>query len=300
MTTGKFRDEVSNAFGAHDAPRLVARTAPHATLALTEIRVCMNRGYIEPLPYDDAYLIQLRLSVAPPCNYFSEGRHVTVVDGGPGRMQIHDLRRGPAAEIRGPIHNLYFYMPRQAMNEVADDAGIGRIDELQVLPGINVQDDVVNNLLMSLRPTLSAPQGTNTLFVEHAAMALVAHVTHTYGADGKRIRKFQGKLAPWQVRRAKELLSAGVTGKLTLTQLARECDLSVRHFSRAFRNTVGMPPHRYLLKSRVELACQLLLDRRLALGDVALACGFSDQSHLTRVFTALVKMSPGAWRRQHL
>jgi AraC family transcriptional regulator len=73
--------------------------------------------------------------------------------------------------------------------------------------------------------------------------------------------------------------------------------LSVSHFSRAFRRSMGAAPHNWLLTCRVEAAKEKLRDHRLTLSDVALACGFADQSHLTRVFTRIVGVSPGAWRR---
>ena len=69
-------DWVARAFGTRNAPRLVTQTAGHSTLALTEIRGGVKRGFTAPIPYDEAYLLQLRLSSLPVCNYFSEGRHV--------------------------------------------------------------------------------------------------------------------------------------------------------------------------------------------------------------------------------
>jgi len=71
----------------------------------------------------------------------------------------------------------------------------------------------------------------------------------------------------------------------------------VSHFSRAFRRSVGAAPHNWLLMHRVEVAKVRLRGARLSLLDVALACGFADQSHLTKVFTRIVGISPGAWRR---
>ena len=79
--------------------------------------------------------------------------------------------------------------------------------------------------------------------------------------------------------------------------MAREWRFSVSHFSRAFRRTVGVAPHNWLLMHRVEVAKEKLAHSRLSLLEVALACGFADQSHLTRVFTGMVGVSPGAWRR---
>jgi AraC family transcriptional regulator len=99
------------------------------------------------------------------------------------------------------------------------------------------------------------------------------------------------------VRRAKEILCANLDGSVPLKEVARECRLSVSHFSRAFRRTMGVPPHKWLLTRRIEVAKERLRDHQLSLLDVALACGFADQSHLTRVFTCMVGLSPGAWRR---
>jgi len=109
-----------------------------------------------------------------------------------------------------------------------------------------------------------------------------------------------GGLAPWQLRRAKELLSEDLSARVQLSQLAQACRLSVRHFTRAFRHSTGLPPHRWLLSRRVERAKQLLRDSLLSLTDVAVACGFGDQSHFTRMFSASVGLSPGLWRRVHL
>ena len=86
-------------------------------------------------------------------------------------------------------------------------------------------------------------------------------------------------------------------GRLPIKEVARECHLSVSHFSRAFRHSMGVAPHSWLLTRRVEAAKEKLRDDRLTLSDVALACGFADQSHLTRVFTRIVGISPGVWRR---
>jgi transcriptional regulator GlxA family with amidase domain len=67
--------------------------------------------------------------------------------------------------------------------------------------------------------------------------------------------------------------------------------------ARAFRQSTGVPPHRWLLDRRVKRAKELLPNSSLSLSDVALACGFGDQSHFTRTFTAAVRLSPGVWRR---
>ena len=107
----------------------------------------------------------------------------------------------------------------------------------------------------------------------------------------------RGGLAPWQVRRAKEILRANLKGSVALKEVARECGLSVGYFSHAFRRTLGVAPHKWLIEQRVVLSKEKLRDDGLSLSDVAAECGFSDQSHLSRAFRQTVGVSPGAWRR---
>ncbi len=64
-----------------------------------------------------------------------------------------------------------------------------------------------------------------------------------------------------------------------------------------FKSSTGMTPHRWLLDARIGRAKQLLLDGDLPLAEVALETGFSEQSHLTRVFRSLVGTTPAAWQR---
>ena len=112
-------------------------------------------------------------------------------------------------------------------------------------------------------------------------------------------RLARGGLAPWQERRAREILRANIKRGVALKEVARECGLSVGYFSHAFRRTLGVAPHKWLIEQRVAVSKEKLRGDELSLSDVAAECGFSDQSHLTRVFRRAVGVSPGAWRRAH-
>ena len=104
----------------------------------------------------------------------------------------------------------------------------------------------------------------------------------------------RGGLAPWQTKRAIEKLDSDLGGKLSLQQIAAEFDLSVSHFSRAFRISTGLPPHQWLLRQRVKVAKQLMTVRDLPLSEIAISAGFANQSHFTRVFLGLGRRQPGS------
>lgn len=105
------------------------------------------------------------------------------------------------------------------------------------------------------------------------------------------------RLAPWQERRAKALITANLGSSLTMTHLARECSLSRCHFSRAFHGSFGMSPHQWLTQQRIAHAKQLLQSER-TITAIAQDCGFADQAHFSRVFTRLVGLPPSIWRLQ--
>ncbi len=112
------------------------------------------------------------------------------------------------------------------------------------------------------------------------------------------MKQVQGGLAQWQRRRVVELMEDVLDGDRYLADLAAACHLSARHFARAFAQSEGMPPHRWILRRRIEKAKELLAHSDLTLIQIALETSFATQSHFTRVFKQHVGVSPGAWRRE--
>lgn len=106
-----------------------------------------------------------------------------------------------------------------------------------------------------------------------------------------------GCLPAWQVRRVREHIESNLARRLTTEDLARVVNLSGSHFSRAFTRSFGFTVHHYVMQRRVAMAQRLMLDSPEQLSRIALSCGMSDQSHLTRWFRRIVGETPAAWRR---
>ena len=102
----------------------------------------------------------------------------------------------------------------------------------------------------------------------------------------------RGGLSPAMKHRVCEFIESNIGEKISLDTLSAMAGLSPHHFARAFQQSVGLPPHRYLLRRRLEHVEQMLRDTQLPLSHIALAAGFSDQSHLNRHFRRLTGMSP--------
>jgi AraC family transcriptional regulator len=296
--TGAYGQRLGEALRVENAPAIVTRSLRAADIAVTEIR-CDS-----PLPemsgsiqQKDAFLVALQLRDFPNREYWEDGRRASVCDLRAGESCLYDLRRDPTALLDKPYHSLAFYLPRAALDAIADEADAPRIRDLSFEPGAGVNDVTIFGLGSLLLPALSHPDQANPLFVDHVLLAVGVHIAQTYGAMRPMSRLVRGGLAPWQERRAREVLLANIKRGVPLKEVARECGLSVGYFSHAFRRTLGAAPHKWLIEQRVELSKEKLRDDGLSLSDVAAECGFSDQSHLTRIFRQAVGVSPGAWRR---
>jgi AraC family transcriptional regulator len=107
------------------------------------------------------------------------------------------------------------------------------------------------------------------------------------------------RLAMWQLSRVIDHIEARRAERITIVSLANLINVSRGHLSRAFKSSVGVAPARYITGQRVALACEIMRATRAPLSEVALACGFADQSHLCRLFRRGTGMTPSRWRLQH-
>jgi len=296
--TEAYGQRLGERFRVENAPAMVTQAFCKGEIAVTELR-CDNpplemSGSVRQ---EDAFLLTLHFRDIPSREYWEAGRRAPVCDLRAGETCLQDLKRDPTVLLDKPYHSLVFYLPRAALDAIADEANAPRIRDLSYEPGAGVNDVAISGLGSLLRPALSHPDQAIQLFVDHVLWAVGVHIAQTYGGMQPMSRLLQGGLAPWQERRAKEILLVNLAGGLSVKELARECGLSTAHFCRAFRRSVGVAPHKWLIEQRIVLSKEKLRDDRLSLTDVALECGFSDQSHLSREFKRTVGVSPGAWRR---
>lgn len=107
----------------------------------------------------------------------------------------------------------------------------------------------------------------------------------------------RGGLAPWQAKRVRRHIDKEYASRISLDELARMTRLSNSYFSAAFRVSFGTSPHDYICRFRIDQAKHLMTTTETPLSEIALDCGFADQSHLSRVFRRLTGHTPAAWRR---
>ena len=130
------------------------------------------------------------------------------------------------------------------------------------------------------------------------ASTLLGAESRIIAVGAPEVPRFQsGGLARWQAKLTVEYIEKNLGSKLKVCELADMLAFSTGHFSRAFKRTFGVPLMMYVFGRRVERAKSMLRGTRDPLTEIALSCGFADQSHLNRTFHRVVGMSPGLWRR---
>lgn len=144
-------------------------------------------------------------------------------------------------------------------------------------------------------------------FDRHAAAVAIAqasallqadHDRWTARSEGAAAEPARGGLAPWQIRKVKAHIEENLDATVRIDDFTAITRLSARYFSCAFKRSFGEPPHAYLVRRRIEKAQEMMLTTDESLSQIALACGLSDQAHLSRLFRRATGATPNAWRRE--
>ncbi len=251
--------------------------------------------HAKDVPSENAFAFHVVLKPVT-ADLWIDGKHVLATRALPGETFFFSLSQNPTSQYHTSFDNLRFYISQTSLDELAYDDGARKRIVFGSRP-LGAPDGVMHGLAMALSDRVEHPNERSALFIDHIALAFHAHITEVYGAVAVPNSVTRDNLAPWQLRRSLDFMLANLDGDPSIADVARECNLSSGHFLRTFRRTTGATPHQWLIRRRVERARDLLLRGRLGLAEIAVTCGFADQSHFTRVFAKIEGQSPGNWRR---
>lgn len=260
-------------------------------------------GVTTPNPISPMYMAVVILRSRPPHVGWCEGRTVEMPALETGSLACLDLRQSWSMDLADPFDSMHVFIPLAAFDDIATERRLSRVEHLDCPPMTGPPDETMLHLARALNHALASPSEASALFADHIFIAMTVHLAVTYGGVDRRAAGNLGACRPptlsiAQERLVKESLLSDLTSDPGLAELASLCRMSRSYFAEAFKQTTGLPPHRWLLLHRVRRARELLKLTRMPISEVALECGFADQSHLTRVFSRLFQMGPAAWRRQ--
>ena len=183
------------------------------------------------------------------------------------------------------------------LDVVVSPAVFGDDSRLEVVDRFRFRDSEMEAICRRLYRELSFRGGNERLYVESLVMDLAVSLLrhHSTASQVSTILPSSG-LTRIQARRVLDYIESNLSRELTLGELARIVDLSLHHFARIFKKTIGVAPHRYVLARRVEHAKGMLRATSASLVEIGLSAGFCSQSHFSTTFRRMVGATPAEFQ----
>lgn len=223
-----------------------------------------------------------------------------------GRMQHELLHKGDVALISADVSHKALWSQEcdftLLLLEPTHIATIAHeivdVERVKLIPHFSKPDPLIYQIGIALASEIEANSIHSRLYVDSLTTALAAHLIRHYSAAQPNISIHSKGLPQYQLSRAIEYIHDHLAQDIKLIELATAVGMSQYYFCRLFKQSMGISPHQYLIQQRVERAKQLLRQRKFSIADIALQCGFTNQSHLNRYFKRLVGVTPNTFLNQ--
>ncbi len=212
-------------------------------------------------------------------------RKLTLVPAGHEFLEWH--------EPRTPMAATYFYFDPA---ELPIESGESLADML-LTPRLFFEDATIWSTAAKLRQAIDVPGVPNRLYVEALGVVLIHELARLNRGISRAEAPIRGGLATWQQRVITAYVEDHLPEQIPLAKLARLVRLSTFHFCRAFKQSFGIPPHRYHTNRRIERAKAMLAERKHSVTEVGLTLGFSETSSFTAVFRKVTGQTPSGYCR---
>lgn len=197
-------------------------------------------------------------------------------------------------DLEGPVDVMHFYLPPSLLQQTAerlDQASSGDIQLRTAHP-----DTTASQLLAMIMSTLDSSAAADTLFRQQLASSLVTYLLAQHVGSAPRPIAAPGGLSPQTLRAALERLDSCCNEDISLKALAEASGLSTYHFCRAFKKSMGVPPHAWLRQRRLDRAKAMLRDTKEGIVTIAEELGYGSHTAFTAAFKRMTGTSPSRWR----
>lgn len=167
-----------------------------------------------------------------------------------------------------------------------------RGNELEIMSSVRLRDPQLDHLIRAGEIEIESGLPSGRLYLESLGTALVAHLMSHLAAKAIPPKQRRNTMPQHLLRRTIDFIRENLGADMSLAELSAAVRMSKFHFCHLFKASTGFSPHQYVKLERIKRAQLLLAEHRLSLVEIANELGFSDQSHFTRTFHALVGVTP--------
>lgn len=211
--------------------------------------------------------------------------------------QVTVIPKGPVPQMYliSPAELVYCSFDGEFIDQIAE--GVKNLDPERLVFRSGLKDRSLHQLMQLLVAEFDAGNPTGRLYAESLAQALAHRFLHLGAVSPIEAPARISALPGRKLARVKDFVESALDQDITLESLAREAGYSRAHFLRMFHKSTGTTPHQYVMQRRVARAEQLLTASPLGVAEIAAACGFSSQAHLTLTFKKQTGITPAEYRR---
>lgn len=167
---------------------------------------------------------------------------------------------------------------------------------VELVSQLTIQDRQIALLMTAMQSDLEAGSPAGSLYGESLGAALGTYLSQRYGTIAPKLEEYKGGLPKPRLNRVREYIENNLENNVSLTELAEVAGVSLYHFAKAFKQSMGATPHQYVLDRKVDRAKELLRDPNRSVLEASARTGFVDQSHFTKIFRRLVGVTPTEFR----
>lgn len=220
---------------------------------------------------------------------------------GPGAVHVMPAQFGGTWEGReraGRFRAFALTIPESFLARVIAEDWNTTPDKVEIIQRFNTRDPVIEALFARLAFEVANGSPSGSIYAESTSEFLIHHLIHAHSSLARPRPHAYGGLPQRQLKRVVDYIEEHLSESITLRRLAELAGVSPRHFERAFRQALGVPPHAYVLQQRVAAARSLLVSHpTLPIHEVAARVGFCSASHLAMVFRRQTGQTPTEFRR---
>ena len=240
------------------------------------------------------------------CFQFNSGaRQVTRIendeyDGStkPGNIWLLSAHTAASWHWETKDEALIFSIDPAALRRVALENNHPKADYLEVRSVLYGHDPILARLAAHFLQEMQSEGFGGRLYLESLANLFLLHLLRRYCTIEDTLKPCEGRLPKYKLNRVLDYIHAHLSNPISLDQIAQQANLSKCYFSQMFKQSMGISPHQYVLQQRVAKAKELLKQTQMPIANIALECGFANQTHLSRHFRLQTGVSPKVYRKE--